>query len=245
LKLVSQFLHSFDEMGKIRKSLFLLPSRMIMFLLFQALIALLAGSFAESQKYWLVTASATNVVSILILISLIRAEGGHFLGLFRFAKETWKKDLPAFLALTIVCGPVVFIPNHFLSIWIFGDDSIPFNMMFQPVSLTLTLVILVLFPVTIAFAELATYFAYIMPRLKSHLRYKWLSVALPVAFLAIQHCTLPFIPDLDFVLYRALVYLPFALVIGIALYFKPPLFPYFAVLHGILDFGTVMVLLSL
>jgi hypothetical protein len=232
-------------MGKIRRSLFLLPSRMIMFLFFQALIALLTGSFVESQKYWLVTASATNVVSIFILVSLIRAEGGRFLGLFLFAKESWKKDLPAFLALTIVCGPVVFIPNHFLSIWIFGDDSIPFNMMFQPVSLPLTLVILVVFPVTIAFAELATYFAYIMPRLNLHMKHKWVAVALPVVFLAIQHCTLPFIPDAEFIIYRALVYLPFACVIGIALYFRPSLFPYFAVLHGILDFGTVMVLFSL
>ena len=232
-------------MSKYSASLLLLPSRMIMFLVFQGLIALLIGSFPESQHYWLLSASATNLVSILILITLLKQEGIRFLGLFRFKRETWKSDLVRFLLLTLVCGPVVFLPNHFLSIWIFGDVSIPFNMMFQPMKLPLLIMITVIFPVTIAFAELATYFAYIMPRLKLQLKHGWMSVALPVVFLAIQHCTLPFIPDGSFIAYRALVYLPFACVIGTALYFRPSLFPYFALLHGILDFGTVMVLFSL
>ena len=83
-----------------------------------------------------------------------------------------------------------------------------------------------------------------MPRLNRRIKQKWMVVLLPVLFLAIQHCTLPFIPDINFVLYRGLVFLPFAGLIGITLYFRPTLFPYFAILHGLLDFGTVMVLLN-
>ncbi len=66
----------------------------------------------------------------------------------------------------------------------------------------------------------------------------------PVVFLSIQHCTLPFIPDARFILYRALVFLPFALLIGISIYKRPTLFPYFAVIHGVMDAGTAFMFLG-
>jgi hypothetical protein len=84
-----------------------------------------------------------------------------------------------------------------------------------------------------------------MPRLEKQLNIKWISILLPVIFLSIQHCTLPFIPDLEFIIYRGLVFLPFALLLGISIRFRPTLFPYFAVLHGIMDFGTAIMFLSL
>ena len=65
-----------------------------------------------------------------------------------------------------------------------------------------------------------------------------------ILFLAIQHCTLPFIPDARFILYRGLVFLPFALMLGVSLKLRPSLFPYFAVLHGVMDFGTAMMYLT-
>ncbi|MCU0460381.1 MAG: hypothetical protein MUE37_15000, partial [Bacteroidales bacterium] len=99
------------------------------------------------------------------------------------------------------------------------------------------------FPVTIALAELATYFGYIMPRLRAGFKSGVPALLLPVLFLSLQHMTLPFIPDLTFILYRAVVFLPFALLIGIAIYRRPSLFPYFAILHGIMDFGTAVMFL--
>ena len=223
--------------------LLLLPGRLFLFLLFQVIIALLANSFVESQKYWLLSASATNLISILILVRLYKSEGMNFLGFFRFDKARLRKDIPVFLGIMVLCGPVVFIPNYMLGIWLWGDATVPYNMMFQQINLPLVYVLLFVFPFTIALAELATYFVYIMPRLERHFKNKWLAVLLPVFFLSIQHCTLPFIPDISFIAYRGLMFLPFACLIGISLYFRPSLFPYFALMHGLLDFGTVMMLL--
>jgi uncharacterized membrane protein YhaH (DUF805 family) len=165
--------------------------------------------------------------------------------LFRFNKTSLKKDILLFLLITLVCGPVVFLPNYYLSIWLWGDFAIPYKMMFKPISLQLVYILLILFPITIAFAELATYFGYVMPRLKDHLKKKWLAVLFPVLFLSAQHCTLPFIPDFKFLLYRLLMYFPFACLIGITLFKRPGLFPYFAIMHGLLDLGTVIVLLEI
>ncbi|MEZ5072352.1 MAG: VOC family protein [Bacteroidales bacterium] len=74
----------------------LLPSRLLLFLLFQTGLALLFRSWERSQWYWLVTATLTNVVSIALLVVLFRREGSRFLDLFRFRKESLKRDLLLF-----------------------------------------------------------------------------------------------------------------------------------------------------
>jgi hypothetical protein len=116
-------------------------------------------------------------------------------------------------------------------------------MMFGTLDKGLIYVLLFFFPVTIVFAELATYFGYIMPKLKEQLNAKWIAVLLPVIFLSIQHCTLPFIPDINFIIYRSLVFFPFSILIGLSIHYRSSLFIYFAILHGIMDFGTVLMFL--
>jgi hypothetical protein len=110
----------------------LLPFRLMQFLCFQLLIAFVIGSFGQSQKYWLLVASAANIVNIPVLIWLFKSEGKSFFHLFKIDKTTLKKDLLLFLGIVILCGPVVFLPNILLSNWLWGDVAVPYNMMFQP-----------------------------------------------------------------------------------------------------------------
>lgn len=230
--------------SKLPRLLALLASRLCLFLFFQGLIALVLQSWTRSEGYWLLTATLANIVSIIVLVSLFRSEGRRYLSLFRFERLTLRKDIRIFVILALLTGPVAMGPNYLLSRWLWTDPAIPFEMMFRPVGSWLAPVMLLTFPVTIALAELATYFGYIMPHLKGELRSTWPAVLLPVLFLSLQHITLPFIPDIRFILYRGLVFLPFAALIGIALHRRPSLFPYFAILHGIMDAGTVMMLLT-
>lgn len=225
-------------------TILLLFSRLALFLVFQAVIAIILNSWEASQKYWLLTATLTNIVSIVLLIILFRLDGGNYFNIFSLNRGSFKKDLLIFLGLAVVSTPVVFIPGYFLSIIIWGDPDVPTTMMFGPIEKWLVYILLATFPLTIAMAELATYFKYIMPKLHTELKYKWLSVFLPVLFLSVQHITLPFIPDVNFIIYRALVFLPFAFLLGIAIFFKPSLFTYFALLHGIMDFGTALMFLQ-
>jgi hypothetical protein len=219
-------------------TLSMLLSRLLLFLVFQSIIALIISSWEASEKYWLLTATLTNIVSIGLLIILFKREGENYFNIFSFNKETIKKDIIIFSGLAFMSVPVILIPGYLLSVWIWGNQDIPTNLMFGPIERWLVYLLLIAFPLTITFAELATYFVYIMPRLKEQLKIKWFAVLIPVFFLSIQHCTLPFIPDINFIIYRALVFLPFAILIGVSIYHRPSLFVYFAILHGIMDFGT-------
>ena len=221
----------------------MLGSRLILFLFFQTLVALLLNSWERSEKYWLLTATLTNLVTIALLYYLLRREGGNYLRIFRINRTELKRDLKILLGIILICGPVVFAPGYFLSKMIWNDPVIPAKMMFGPIEPWLVYVLLAAFPITIALAELALYFNYLMPRLKLLFGSKWIAILVPVFFLSIQHCTLPFIPDISFIVYRALVFLPLALLLGISIYYRPTLFPYLAILHGLLDLSAAYMFL--
>lgn len=221
----------------------LLVSRLILFLAFQAIVALLANSWEISEKYWLLSATLTNLVSIALLVILFKLQGENYFSIFTFSRANLKNDLLVFSGLAILTVPVVFLPGYFLSSILWENPNIPTQIMFAPIEKWLVYILLIIFPITISMAEIATYFVYIMPNLKEQFKLKWLAILFPVLFLSVQHCTLPFIPDIDFILYRALVFLPFASLIGISIYYRPSLFIYFAILHGILDFGTALMFL--
>lgn len=221
----------------------LLPSRLILFLIFQALIAIVVNSWEVSQKYWLLTATMTNIVSIILLIILFKQDGKDYISIFSFNKTNIKKDISIFVGLIILTVPLIFLPAYLISSILWGDPNIPTVMMFGSIEKWLVYALLIAFPVTIAFAELSTYFVFIMPNLKNKLNIKWLALLLPIIFLSLQHCTMPFIPDINFIIYRGLMFLPFSILVGLAIYHRPSLFPYIAILHGLLDFGAAFMFL--
>jgi membrane protease YdiL (CAAX protease family) len=221
----------------------LLFSRLLLFAFFQGVIALLLQSWKVSEAYWLHTATLTNIVSIILLVVLFKREGVRYLSIFRINQRERRKDILVFLGLVLLSIPLVLAPSLLLSQLLWGDSTYYHQLLFRPIPVYHVYLLMVAFPVTIALAELAIYFGYILPRLKQQMKTGWLAVLLPVLFLSAQHCTMPLIFDAKFILLRGLMYLPFAAMLGIALNKRPTLLPYLAVLHGLLDAMTVMMML--
>lgn len=232
----------------------MLFSRSILFLTAQALIALFLAlthsnpSWAESARWWIFLPIFANVASIFLLTFVFRAEGKRYLDLFRFSRETVKTDLLWLFGSSLIGLPAAALPMNFLGAALFGDPMIPTRMLFQPVP-SWALIVALLFPLTIGLAELPTYFGYVMPRLfgnqPSRPALGWLAWLVAALFLGLQHCFLPFIPDWNFILWRGLMYLPFALYAGLMLKLRPSLMPYFAIVHALMDFSALGVYLTL
>jgi len=84
-----------------------------------------------------------------------------------------------------------------------------------------------------------------MPRLEKRLANGWLAWAIASLFLSLQHCTLPLIFDGRFFLWRAVMFLPFALYIGLIIKLRPRLLPYLVIGHAVIDFLTLSTYLML
>ena len=229
----------------------MLISRSVLFLLFQIIIALIfitggatiAQAWDESARWWTFMAFLVNFASIYLLVHLYNAEGKRFLDLFKFSRETWKKDLLWFIFLSLIAMPLVAAPREPLAKALFGDVNIANNLLFRPLP-TWAFVLSFLFPLTIAFAELPTYFAYCMPRLSGQVN-GWLAWLLASFFLAAQHMFLPTILNAGYFLWRFGMFLPFALFTGLVLKLRPSLLPYFVIVHALLDVSTVLVYLMI
>ncbi len=227
----------------------MLLSRSILFLIAQALIALflaLTGAdsvWGESARWWIFLPIFANLISIALLTFAFRAEGKRYLDILRFNRATVKTDLLWFFGSALIGFPVAAAPMNILGTAIFGDPLIPIQMLFRPIP-TWALVVGLLFPLTIGFAEMPTYFGYVMPRLFKG-KSPWLAYCVASLFLAFQHCFLPFIGDGRYLLWRGLMYLPFAFYAGLMVKLRPNLLPYFAIVHALMDISALSVYLTL
>ncbi len=158
----------------------MLISRSVLFIFFQALIALIlavagtASAWDESARWWTFVATLTNIVSIYLLVHMFKTEGKRYFEVIHFSRANLKTDLLWFFGTGIVGMPIAAAPMNALAALIFGDAMTPIYMMFRPLP-TWALTLSLLFPLTIAFAELPTYFGYVMPRLEALLRNGWLA----------------------------------------------------------------------
>lgn len=226
----------------------MLASRSVLFLVFQLLIALvltLAGmpsAWSESARWWTFMAALANLASMYLLVRVFNAEGKRYWDAIRFSRPTVKTDLIWFFLSSLIGIPIAGAPMNLLGAAIFGDPMTPTYMLFRPLP-TWAFLLSFLFPLTIALAELPTYFAYVMPRLADQLKNGWLAWLIASLALAVQHMFLPLILDGGFILWRLLMYLPFALFAGLMIKLRPTLLPYYLISHALIDVSAVTVYL--
>jgi len=228
----------------------MLISRSALFIFFQILIALVlavsgaTAAWDESARWWTFMATLANIVSIFLLTRVFNAEGKRYFEAIRFSRATLKTDLLWFLGSTLIGLPIAAAPMNMLAVAIFGDTMTTTNLLFRPLP-TWAFVLSFLFPLTIAFAELPTYFGYVMPRLALQIKNGWLAWLIASFFLAAQHMFLPMILDGRFMLWRFGMYLPFALFAGLVIKLRPTLLPYLMIVHALMDISAVMVYLMI
>ena len=228
----------------------MLISRSALFLFFQLLITLIlaiagtGSAWEESARWWTFMAFLANFVSLYLLVQVFHAEGKRYWDILSFSRATWKMDLLWFVGFSLIGLPLAAAPREPLAAAVFGDPMTATNMLFRSLP-TWAFVLSFLFPLTIWFAELPTYFGYCMPRLEAQLKNGWVAWLIVSFFLAVQHIFLPLILDGGYLLWRFGMFLPFALFTGLVLKFRPSLLPYFVIVHALMDVTTVLVYLMI
>jgi hypothetical protein len=208
------------------------------------IISFFLSSWKGSVKYWPISATMTNIISIIILNVLLKEEKTSFFSLLRFQKEKINTDLIWLILLLLVSVPLAIFPSLALSNLLWGNTEYYHQVLFQPINKILLYFLLFAYPISTGLAELTTYFGYVMPRLKNQLKSPWIIIALPVIAFSVQHCTLPLVFEAKFIFFRGLMYLLFSLVYGLAIYKRPSLLPWLAVLQVLIYILPMIMLLS-
>jgi hypothetical protein len=229
----------------------MLFSRITLFFLVQALFALifyLAGktpAWENGANWWPLTVAIADLICLFLLIAVFRAEGDSYWHLFRIDRQHVWGDLLAILVLTIFAAPLTFLPNVLLAQSLFGSSEAVGELFYRPLPYWAVYLAILAFPILQGLTETPTYFGYVMPRFKAQGMNKWLAVSLPALMLSFQHIAMPFLLDGRFIVWRGLMFLPFAFLVGFAFHWRLRLLPYFVVVHILLNTATIIAFLNL
>jgi hypothetical protein len=228
----------------------LLPVRTILFLAGQALIALILlivsgkSDWQASAAWWPIAVALADIVCLFLLIGWYKKESKNFSSEFRIFRESFWKDLGFVLLSLIIGGPLSVLPNILLSTWLFGNPEATLELFVGSLPLWAVIISGILFPLGQALTEIPMYMRYIAPRLEAKTNQNpglkpWLAVGLASLFLSLQHITAPLVFDLRFILWRALMYLPFAFYVGILIRWRPRLLPFICAIHWLMNMSFV------
>lgn len=228
----------------------MLASRLFLFLGLQvtaAAVLAATGStraWAESATWWPLYITITNALGVAWLMQLYRAEGQRYLDVFRLDRTQLGRDLLTVLGLVAIAAPLSMLPNPILATALFGDSQAVVPLLFGPSPAWAMMPVLVVFALSQGLVELPTYFAYATPRLERQGVPTWAAVGAGALMLSLQHIAAPLWPEGRYLLWRGLMFLPFALFVGIVLRWRPRLLPYLAVVHALMDLSLIALYLT-
>jgi hypothetical protein len=178
-----------------------------------------------------------------LLTHFYQQEGKRYWAIFRVDCQHVKKDLLIMLGFLILLGPVGFLPNILSAQWLFGDAQVALDLLVRPLPVWAAWLSFLAFPLLQGMVEIPTYMLYVMPRLEKQGIKPWLAITLTGFFLSAQHIFIPFLPDLRFIAYRLVMFLPFAFMIAIVMRWRPRLIPYFGIVHALMNVSIAVMFL--
>jgi hypothetical protein len=233
--------------GRVWTMLFARIGLAIAFQAAATLVAMALGSadpLRAAADWWLGWFALANVATLALLRTSLHSEGARLRDLYRTSFGELRRDAGWIVAALVVSGPVGFLPNLLLGQALWGSAQVGADLSFRPLPVAGALAILAIFPLVQGAAELPTYFGYAMPRLERLYGWRVRALLLAAVVLSLQHVFLPFLLDARFIVWRALMFLPFACWIGFILYKRPRLLPVMAVMHGLIDASLPVVVLA-
>jgi len=224
--------------------------RTALFLVTQAFFALgfflvgFTSAWEEAANWWPLTIALADLICLILLIRIFASEGKRYWDLFRINRSTLLGDLLALVGLTILVAPSSYFPNIWLGQALFGNSAAMLDLIVRPMPIWAVYTAILLFPTLQGLTEVPTYFGYITPRLKAQGLNQWLAISFPALALGLQHIAVPFLFDVRFIAWRGLMFIPFAFVTGLGLYWRPRLLPYFIVVHALMNMSFVAMFLN-
>jgi hypothetical protein len=207
-----------------------------------AVIFWLSGSqnpWQDSAAWWPFTVFFTNLMMLAFFTRCYRSEGKSYWNIFRVNRAGLGVDLLIVFGSQLVAGPAGFLPNTWLASWLFGDTTTVLDSFIRPLPYAAVILGMAGFAITQGLTELPSYFAFCLPRLKEQGVPTWLAIALTSVMLGFQHMAIPLLFDMRFLAWRGLMFLPFALIMGILINFRPRLLPYYAAIHALMELSLL------
>jgi hypothetical protein len=188
---------------------FFMPLRSILFIVVFILISVIARKeLKDISNTWSIVAGSVNIVTIAVLLFMTKNDGG-LKKLINYEKgKTVPKQVIGMSILILCLGMGGMYLAGFLR---YGIIPYAPPMMIAPIPVSLAVINLILLPVSTAIAENSIYLGCGVGTINN----RYLSVILPSFLFALQHSFIPMLPDIRYMVYRFLSFLPLTIVLCI------------------------------
>ena len=190
-----------------KKLILLMPLRSILFILvFLTVSAVTGKDLADISNSWSVVASVINILFVLSLVLITRKQGGY-LKLINYEKgKTRPKQVFAMIGIILLVG----MGGMYLAGWIcYGVIPYAAPMMIAPIPVVPAVINLIVLPVSTALAEDSLYLGCGVRQIEN----KFVAIIVPAFFFAVQHSFIPTLPDVRYIIYRFISFLPLTVIL--------------------------------
>ena len=185
-----------------KKLILLMPLRSLIFILVFITVSAVTGkNLSDISNIWSVAASIINILFVLALVLITRKQGGY-LKLINYEKgKTRPKQVFAMIGIILLVG----MAGMYLAGWIcYGVIPYAAPMMIAPIPPVLAVINLIVLPVSTALAEDSLYLGCGVRQFEN----KFAAIIVPAFFFAVQHSFIPTLPDVRYIIYRFISFLP-------------------------------------
>lgn len=230
---------------KLLKSGFFLSLRTITFgagYLFTAMIFLLLGShdfLLKASPWWPVYGLFANLLCFIVISRALKNENVKILSLINFQSQKIKKDIIFSLAFIILSVIIAIASSFIFGYLIYGRYPYDLLPLFSDIPTVIVIIFLVIFPVINSVLEEITYNGFIFPRLEAEVRKTNIVLLVVLFFFTLQHIFIMFVPDLKYLTWRLLCFIPL-LAFWIVIYIKMRRLTTLIIVHWFMDTFAIM-----
>ena len=217
---------------------YLLPIRLVVFILIFIIgSAIVNKELKEISNWWTVIATIVNICTIIILVIAAKSGGTSYKEVINYQKGKTRPGIVIKMCLIIL---VIGMAGMFMAGFIcYGVIPYAAPMIIAPIPKALAIINAVFLPITTALSEDALYLGYGTGQIKN----KTAAILIPAFFFSLQHCFIPTLFDVKYILYRFLSFLPLTIILCRHYYKDKNPLP-IMIGHALIDVATVMQILA-
>jgi len=233
--------------------LLLVMARPVLFVLLQAVLAAVfallhrPSAWKSAGAWWSVYGTLVDICCLGLIARFTRRERIGVRDLVGKVRLLWGRDIFAGIGLFLLTFPVFMGGSFVSSLLIYGSWDPQRNLYLLGVrTLPLWGVVysFVAWWLISAATEETTYQGYVLPRIEALSGHSWIAAVVVIFCWTLQHCTLPLVPDLKYLAFRFLAFLPGVTLLTL-IYLRIRRLPPMIVAHWPMDLGAVIMTLTL
>jgi hypothetical protein len=155
--------------------------------------------------------------------------------MIKYKKGNTKIATAIFVSISTLC--IGFSGMYFAGFICYNKFPYMPIMMLEPISVILSIINIFILPITTTLAEDGLYLGIGVNQIEN----KYAAIILPAFFYALQHSFIPFLPNMKFIIYRFISFLPLTILFCIYYYRKRNPLP-IMVGHFIINIVTVFII---